>query len=160
MNELNKAEPEIITLSELGDLSKVKNQLNHGVKVDTLDSCQWSPLMKAAQNGHEDIVRLLILQGANLEQADKGNYTALLLAASRNHANIVEILIKNGAQLDHQEDTLGWSALIWATKLNHVKTVKTLLKNNANKNIKDFKGFTALDWAKQNKSEILIQLLK
>ena len=103
---------------------------------------------------------MLLTKGANVDQADKGNYTALLLAASRNHHQIVELLLTQGADINHQESTMGWSALIWAAKLNYLETVEVLLKHKADTQLKDFKGNTALIWAKTINSEKMMLLLE
>lgn len=150
---------DLIDLAEEGKLQQVQQLLSAGSFPDIKNSCQWTPLMKAAQNGHFDIVKALLLKGANVDQKDKGSYTALLLAASRNHTQIVELLIEYGANINHQERTMGWTALIWATKLNHTETAKVLLSHQANQQITDFKGNSALSWAKNIQSEALIQLL-
>ena len=77
--------PELVLLAESGDLAKIDKLLSIGQNPNIYDSCKWTPLMKASLNGHLDIVKLLLLSGAEVDQADSGNYTALLLAASRNH---------------------------------------------------------------------------
>lgn len=151
--------PELITHAENGDLGKINELLSLGQSPDIQDSCQWTPLMKAAQYGHIDIVKALLKKGAHVDQTDKGSYTALLLAASRNHADIAELLIQHGADINHQEKTMGWSALIWAAKLNYKATVEVLLNHNADRQLTDFQNNTALMWAKKIQSDEITQLL-
>ncbi|MFK5894402.1 MAG: ankyrin repeat domain-containing protein [Pseudomonadota bacterium] len=152
-------EPALVTLAEKGELGKVQELLSLGEKADILDSCLWSPLMKAAQYGHIEIVKLLLAKGSNVEQADKGGYTALLLATSRNQYQIVELLLAHNANINHQESSMGWSALIWATKMNYIETVEVLLNHQADTKLKDYQDNTALMWAKTIKSKQLMQLL-
>lgn len=152
--------PELITYAETGDLSKINELLTLGQSPDIQDSCQWTPLMKAAQYGHIDIVKALLQSGAQIDQTDKGGYTALLLAASRNHAEIIELLIQHGANINHQEKTMGWSALIWAAKLNYKASVDMLLSHKANRQLKDRLNNTALMWAETIQSTELIVVLK
>jgi len=144
--------------AENGDLLKVQAFLKDNPEADILDECQWSPLMKAAQYGHKDIVNVLLLQGADVQQQDKGDYTPLLLAASTNRAEIVKILIQQGARINHQENTMGWTALIWASKSNHVETVNVLLQHQADQTITDFSGKTARDWAVKNAHQRVVAL--
>ena len=159
-NKLSDQTPELISLAESGDLSKVNKLLSLGQSPDIQDSCQWTPLMKAAQYGHIDIVKALLKSGALVDQADKGSYTALLLAASRNHADIVSLLIQHGADINHQEKTMGWSALIWAAKLNYKATVEVLLAHKADQQLKDFQHNSALMWAEKIQADEIIHLLQ
>jgi len=159
-NKLSDQTPELVSLAESGDLSKVNELLSLGQSPDIQDSCQWTPLMKAAQYGHIDIVKALLKSGALVDQTDKGSYTALLLAASRNHAEIVSLLIQHGADINHQEKTMGWSALIWAAKLNYKATVEVLLAHKADRQLKDFQNNSALMWAEKIQSDEITHLLQ
>jgi ankyrin repeat protein len=60
-----------------------------------------SPLFIACQEGHLDVVRLLVENGAdvNLRRANQGGRIALGKAARQGHADIVRFLLANGA--DH-----------------------------------------------------------
>lgn len=57
------------------------------------------PLNLAASYGHEEIVKLLIKEGAKVDnpEGDGGSYTALTFAVSKGHEEIVKILLKSGA---------------------------------------------------------------
>lgn len=72
----------------------------------------WTPLIWAAQNGHQDVVEVLILAGANLETPDRtvlirmccdfcqSQATALRKAAERGQGEMVSALITAGANLE------------------------------------------------------------
>ncbi len=137
----------LLDIAEQGDLSALNQMLSQHRQPDVRDSCQWTPLMKAALYGHTAVVERLLAAGAKVDAVDKGGYTAMMLAASNDHAEAVDLLLKHGAMVDHQESTEGWTALIWAAKQGHAKTVATLLHHRADRTLKDFKGQTALDWA-------------
>ena len=53
-----------------------------------------TPLSVASQNGHVNVVRILIAAGANL---DSYSPTALFLASQNGHAQVVRILVEPGA---------------------------------------------------------------
>ncbi|MFB1489575.1 MULTISPECIES: ankyrin repeat domain-containing protein [unclassified Thiocapsa] len=139
----------LLDLAEQGDLSALNALLKPSTKVDVRDSCDWTPLMKAALYGHADVVERLLEAGAEIDAQDKGGYTAMMLAASNNHATIVDLLLSKGAMIDHQEQTEGWTALIWTAGKGHVETVEVLLRRGADRTLKDFAGNTAEDHARE-----------
>ncbi len=150
--------PPLVAAAEKGDISSLK-QLLQTQSADTYDSCQWTPLMKAALNGHQEIATELLTARASIDLADKGGYTALMLAASNNHHSLVRLLLQNGSDINRQERTRGWTALIWSTKRGHLETVKELLAGRANTEIQDNNGLSAKDWAVQNKHYDIADLL-
>ncbi|NEV63298.1 ankyrin repeat domain-containing protein [Thiorhodococcus minor] len=145
----------LLEVAEQGDLQTVNQLLDRHGQPDVRDSCDWTPLMKAALHGHRDVVERLIQAGAEIDAADKGGYTAMMLAASNNHADVVQLLLERGAMVDHQESTKGWTALIWAAKQGHAKSVAALLAGGADETLKDYEGNTAADWARQEHPEVL-----
>lgn len=119
--------PELVVAAEQGDLLLVEALLGDLDDADLRDSCDWTPLMKAALYGHVRVVRRLLDHGADVDAEDKGGYTALMLAASNNHGEIVELLLDAGADINHRERTRGWTALEWASRQGHVQ-MESLLK--------------------------------
>ena len=150
----------VVAAAEEGDLTLLRKLLRDHEDVDQRDQCRWSPLMKAALNGHVESVMALLNAGASVDLTDKGGYTAMMLAASNNHADIVALLINAGASLDHQELTNGWTALIWAAKLGHLESVKVLLAHGARSGITDHDGRSALDWARRIDQQEIINRLE
>ncbi|KXX66201.1 ankyrin repeat domain-containing protein [Marichromatium gracile] len=153
-------DPALLEFAEQGDLGALDGLLSRTGRPDVRDSCDWTPLMKAALNGHAAVVERLLAAGATVDAEDKGGYTAMMLAASNNHAEIVEMLLQQGAMIDHQEQTKGWTALIWATTQGRTAAVETLLKHGADRTLKDFEGNTAADWARLNDKPDILALLQ
>ena len=148
-NASDNASVALLDAAEQGDLNALDQLLAQHRQPDVRDSCDWTPLMKAALYGHTPVVARLLDAGASLDAVDKGGYTAMMLAASNNHAAAVELLLQRGAMVDHQESTEGWTALIWAAKQGHAKSVESLLRHRADPTLKDFGGKTAMDWASE-----------
>jgi len=59
---------------------------------------RWTPLIIASQNGHLEIVKVLIENGADINAENAYTETALCLAKGDGHNDIVEILERLGAK--------------------------------------------------------------
>ena len=133
-----------------GDLAKVQALI--GPKVDInekSDSIRVTPLITAAENGHTEIVKLLLDNGAEVDSRDKYGRSALMRAAWYSHDAVVEILLDRGALVNATEKW-GHTALMMAAKGGHITTARTLLDHGADLNAKDSWGITALMYATTN----------
>ena len=94
------------------------------------DSMNASWLYIATQNGHLDIVKLLIQEGkANPNQANKNGSTPLLAAARRGHLDIVKFLIQEGKANPNQACTIANATPFYIAAQNgHIEIVKFLLQ--------------------------------
>lgn len=111
----------------------------------------------AADNGHRDIVKLLIAKGVDVNARDRdgrGN-SALIYAVWNGDVPMVRLLIKNGA--DANVGNSNWTPLMagaWAlgtskdrSKKHVLAIIKLLLANGAKINARDGVGQTALSLA-------------
>ncbi|KAH2126307.1 hypothetical protein KXV35_006838, partial [Aspergillus fumigatus] len=90
----------------------------------------------AVENSDQDIVELLLAHGANINMMIGGEkYTALQEVARRGLEPM--------------------TALHQAAKEGQAGVVALLLRKGANPNIRDQRGFTALDWAKKKFTEVV-----
>lgn len=155
------APPALLIAAETGDLPTLTSLIEgDGAVIDVKDACFWTPLMKAALNGHAEAVKRLILAGADVNQKDKGGYTSLMLAASNNHPDVIDLLLGAGADIDRVEITKGWTALIWAAKRGHRAAVERLLVHPVDRDIRDFSGKRAVDWAREKQFPEIVSLLE
>jgi ankyrin repeat protein len=76
--------------------------LTLGAKTD-VPSNRASPLLRAVERDHYEIVRLLLDHGACPNSADKEGRTALMTAAWKNHADILHLLIMRGADVNKRD---------------------------------------------------------
>ena len=67
--------------------------------VDCVDSIGHTPLMNATENSHVEVVRKLILAGADLGMQTEKGYTALHIAAIHNDTNSGILLAEGGASV-------------------------------------------------------------
>ncbi|KAK7734803.1 hypothetical protein SLS63_004223 [Diaporthe eres] len=108
-----------------------------------------TPLHVAAQNGQNDIVKLLISEGAEVNARTKWKYTPLTLAAESPHPDVVVTLLDSGADLGAVTKE-GFTPLHRAVQKERKSTQDTLailLIRGANCNALDKEGLTALQGA-------------
>jgi ankyrin repeat protein len=86
-----------------------------------------SSLLRAAENGHEAVVKLLLERGAELEAEDNKGRMSLSWAAENGHESVVKLLLEKDAVL---QDKTGYSRtpLLWAVEKGHEVAVKLLLE--------------------------------
>ncbi len=72
-----------------------------------------APLVYASQEGHVDIVELLISNGANVNHFDEDGISPLMFAAQKGHLGVVETLLAHGARVNHVDEQRR-SALVYA----------------------------------------------
>jgi ankyrin repeat protein len=149
---------QLIEAIQSGNLAEVKNLIESGVSFDTLRFFvrynSYTVLTWAAENGHIEIVRLL-LKSADFNQADNAGQTAFMRAAVNGHKEIAELLIEKGADVN-QADKDGDTALM---KAGRIEIVKLLLEKGAKVNQADEYGDTALIFAAANGRIEIVKLL-
>lgn len=128
-----------------------------GADANERDEAKTS-LHRAAENGYEAVVELLLRRGADLMSTDSFGRTPLLCAAKNRHKTVVELLLKFGANQDSQ-DIDGRTSLSWAAENGHETMVKLLLGFGANPDSEDAGGRTSLSWAAENGHETVVRLL-
>ncbi|OQS03564.1 hypothetical protein THRCLA_21132 [Thraustotheca clavata] len=96
-----------------GRVNAVKTFLDYGVDPNYVDKAEFgqTPLYIAAEYGYEEVILLLISNGANINQAKKRNiqinqfiykdgWTSLFISALNGHKEVVLLLISNEANIN------------------------------------------------------------
>ncbi len=150
------------------------NQLNNEIK-----DARESILMKAVGSENaQKCVMLLLDHKANINYRDTQGKTALYKAILIGNSQIVKILLQYGANKNDKYYLLksdipirvekplskivltsGGTMLMFAVSEGYISIVEELLKSGANPLIETKNGLTALSIAKENKNQILIDLL-
>jgi ankyrin repeat protein len=98
----NPLEVRMFTAAASGDAGWTVEQLEQGAQINSLDAEGCTPIMRAAENGHDDVVKALWQYGVSRrvevllnEMGDAG--TALGLATANGHINVVATLLRNNA---------------------------------------------------------------
>ena len=115
-----------------------------------------SPLLAASWYGHEDVVGILLRNGAHVNAKDIDGQTALAKAVG--HEATVMMLLDHGADID-AKDKYEESALHTAAHKDHRATVKMLLDHGADIDAKDKSGGTALHTAAYDGHTATIRIL-
>ena len=122
-----------------------------------------TPLHGAAEGGHEEIVKLLIVAGADLHATTVpmlggGGWTPLHSAARQGHRGIVELLIEKGTDVNAR-DSSGKSALHDAASIGHKEIVKLLIIKGADLNAESGYYGTSLHVAASIGHKEIVELL-
>jgi uncharacterized protein len=149
----------LLVAASKGDLDAVKETLAKGAEVNATDQDQRTALMLASFDGHTEVAAYLIEQGAQVDALDPNGRTPLMFASSGPFPETVELLLKGGAYVDTADSVEGWTALMFAAGEGHVEVCQALLENKADPNLKDKDGDTALDHARANQHQNVLELL-
>lgn len=123
-----------------------------------------TPLLWAARNGYDAVVRELLRKGGtgidlDLKDGEYGQ-TPLSWATKNGHEAVVKLLLEtNKVDLD-ETDFFGRTPMSWAAGNGHKEVVELLLntsKGDINKD--DIIGRTPLSWAASNGHETVVKLL-
>lgn len=144
-----------------GGVAEVVALLDQGADVNSRrDDIQQTPLMDAADMGHEEVVRRLLDWGAEVNAGNKYRETALTLAAEGGHTAVVSLLLDWGAEIN-VVDEFGDTPLLNATEGNHEATLRLLLKRGADPDVPNRIGMTAMTLAltfeRNNVLEVLLE---
>lgn len=118
-----------------GNWEALEALLAKGAKIDAPSKSQRSALDIAATEGHLEVVRRLIMKGADVKRrVGLGSGTALHAAAGAGHTKVAAELIAHGAEVDAKADS-GVTPLYHACAEGHQETARFLLSKGAKPDI-------------------------
>ncbi len=143
-----------------GDVRVVRFILSRKARVNDGERSGMTALTVAAQMGDEELVEVLLEDGADVEGkpapqtkgAKKGAVdaqgfgTPLILAVEQGHIEVAQILIQKGANVN-QADAHGRTPLMFAALLGDLELVQFLIKRGADAKALDKRGRSAVDYA-------------
>ena len=97
--------------------------------------------------------------GAEPNAANGDGETALMLAARSGSVEVAKLLLAKKADVNAREAWREQTALMWAAGQGHAEAVKLLLERGAQADLRDDRGLTALDMARQGSHAAVVALL-
>lgn len=133
--------------------------LKAGADVNLANIAGVTPLMGACFSGRPTLVQRLLAAGARVEPLDRVKKSAATYAAGSGCSACLEELLQAGVQVNARLDN-DLTLLMWAAAYGHETTVRLLLAHGADRTLKDNRGKTAADMAREGQHLALAQLLE
>lgn len=141
-----------------GNAPLVDLLLSAGADANLANLSEVTPLMGACFVGRPDIVQKLLAASAKTAPMDRVNKSAATYAAANGCVGCIEALLASGVAINARLDN-DLTLLMWAAAYGHEDMVRFLLAHHAEKGLKDNRGLTALDVAREAKQAAIVDLL-
>lgn len=149
INSRNRAgETSLILWARAGNAGMVAWLIEKGAGVNLAALDRTTPLMVAAFTGNVKIMQALLDAGADVDTADQVFKTAMIYAAAQGHAPAVRLLLDRGVAVNRLYYH-NLTALMWAAGYGQADCVRLLLERGADRALKDDRGKTAADIARE-----------
>lgn len=144
-----------------GHLEVVEELLKHNADVNYSDHIANTALIYASLEGHLEVVQKLLDHDANINHVDDTGSSSLMNASRKRHIKVVNELLNRGAMVD-QADENGYTSLMMEVstiKNQSTELLEILLATGADPNLKDHRGYSAIDRAEEHWRPEIKQLL-
>ncbi|XP_062979899.1 ankyrin repeat and SOCS box protein 3 [Elgaria multicarinata webbii] len=142
-----------------GSLECVAILLESEADPNELTNEEAPPLFLAVENGHIDVIKLLLQHGANINGPHCwSEWNSLHQAAYQGYPEILKLLLDNGADIESLDD-FRVTPLFIAVQYGKVECVRVLLSYGANVNCQAKDQATPLFIAAQQGRETCVELL-
>ncbi|XP_051879285.1 E3 ubiquitin-protein ligase mib1 isoform X1 [Pristis pectinata] len=149
---------ELVKAAANGDVAKVE-EIMARPDVDVNGQCAGHTAMQAAsQNGHVDVLKLLLKHSVDLEVEDKDGDRAVHHASFGDEGAVIDVLHRGGADLNARNKRRQ-TPLHIAVNKGHLQVVKTLLDLGCHPSLQDSEGDTPLHDAISKKRDDMLSVL-
>ena len=142
-----------------GNAALVDVLLDANADVNLANIAGVTPLMGAVFSGNAEIVRKLLAAGAKIDPLDRVKKNAATYAAGKGCTDCLVALIEAGTAVNARlENEL--TLLMWAAAYGNESAVRLLLSKGADRSMKDSRGKTAKNMAREGGHETVSTLLR
>ncbi|XP_044746875.1 rabankyrin-5-like [Coccinella septempunctata] len=131
-----------------------------GIEVNRSNIHGTTPLHGASMNGDVEIVRLLIMKGADLDCRNLEGMTPLHFACKHGHEAVVDLLIEHGVSIHAETSIRQWLPLHMAAESGNENIMIKLIRKGSQINATTSKGANCLHIAVRNGRNILDLLIR
>lgn len=157
-------EEEFLQLAEAGDCEAAIALLEASKQPTRLLNCSseggLTALHRAAFAGDQTFTRRLLELRANHDRKTEYGFTALMAAVQSKHVALLTVILEHGATVNIRADLDGRTALHLGAAAGDFEICQALLARTADPSIKDRKGKSPVDKARDNDHEELVHLLQ
>ncbi len=143
---------------EQGETRLAFDFVRAGMEVDVRRFDEWTPLMVALFNGHEETAMMLLSRGANVRAKARHGYEPIHWAALNGYERAIRFIVNKGGNVN-AETEFGWTPLLQAASRGHVGIARLLITKGATVNVHEHEGWTPLHKACANGFVEMAQLL-
>jgi hypothetical protein len=142
-----------------GNAALVDVLMKAGADVNLANLSGVTPLMGAAFSANAEIFSKLLAAGAKVDPLDRVKKNAATYAAAHGCTACLEQLLRTGTAPNAPlENNL--TLLMWAAAYGHESTVRLLLAQGADRTLKDNRGKTAADMAREGNHLLVAKLME
>ncbi|XP_071108542.1 ankyrin repeat domain-containing protein 65-like [Haliotis cracherodii] len=123
-----------------GDMETVKFVLSLNVEINSRGWRSLTPVMRAAIEGHRDVVELLVSRGANASLVDEGGDNILHLACSGGDMETVGFVLSLNVVDINSRGWRSMTSVMWAALRGNRDVVELLVSKGANVSLVDEDG--------------------
>jgi len=138
----------------------IKRYIKDGADINETNETGESVLACAMrEHCSMDTVMLLIDNGADKFDFDEEGVSILDMAVTYNNVDMLKYLLQEGVDVNKTQRRSGFTALMAAACYGRVEITELLLAHGADEQIKDAKGFRAVDFARKMNKKSILELL-
>lgn len=151
------------------DIPKAMALINRGAPLNSPEkNTSFTPIFMAISNGSEDMLRMLIEQGASMDIYDDKGYAPIHRAVTGENytasapypANaMIQVLLEYGADINQGTQKEGMTPLMITAQEHKGNIMSFLIDSGANEELTDNNQRTALDYAKSYDCTSCIRIL-
>jgi ankyrin repeat protein len=154
---LNRA---LASALENSDDRRMAELVRQGADVNTRSpKTRWTPLMRAALQTDDALLREYLDRGANVNAVSRGGATSLMYLCWAGDVQPVEIMLSKGAD-PSIKDVLGQGPLSCAVQHRHQDLARLLVQRGCDPCERDLGGDNTINIARRNADWEMVRLLK